>query len=188
MPEGAAQIALLSLAKSAAEDWAGDTSALQQALAEAFAVLRRPVYRYLLSSAGNRLDAEDLTQETFLHLVRSVRRGDTPDNLKAWLFQVAHNLLVDWQRGCNRTPRCEDVTEAQVIDAMQGTEEAVACRQRLEQFLVRLSPSERSCIELRLEGLRYREIAAALEIRVPTVQTMLARAARKLARQAHEQL
>ncbi|HWB95134.1 MAG TPA: sigma-70 family RNA polymerase sigma factor [Bryobacteraceae bacterium] len=186
MRPGASQIALSSLA-NAADERVGDRASLQQALLEAFAALRAPVYRYFLSSAGNRLDAEDLTQETFLHLVRAVRRGDTPDNLRAWLFHVAHNLLVDWQRGCRRTPLHEDVSEVEVIDAMQGTEEAVACRQRLEQFLACLTAAERRCMELRLEGLRYREIAAALEIRVPTVQTLLTRAARKLAKQTNEQ-
>lgn len=183
MRPAASQIALPSLANSAAEERAGHASTLQQALLEAFTALRRPVYRYLLSGIGNRLDAEDLTQETFLHLVRSVRRGDSPDNLKAWIFQIAHNLLVDWQRGCNRTPLHEDLAGVEVIDAGGGAEEAVACRQRLEQFLACLTAAERRCIELRLEGLRYREIAAALDIRVPTVQTLLSRAARKLARQ-----
>ncbi len=183
MSQDVSLAALISVSKIAEEERRTEAETLQQALGEAFAGLRDPVYRYLLSNAGNRLDAEDLTQETFLHLVRAVRRGDAPDNLKGWLFQVAHNLLIDWQRGCMRAPTRDDLAGADMIDAAQGTDEAMACRQRLEHFLARLSPGERRCIELRLEGLRYREIAGTLGIRVPTVQTLLARAVKKLAKQ-----
>ncbi|MCC6393264.1 MAG: sigma-70 family RNA polymerase sigma factor [Bryobacterales bacterium] len=186
MHEGAAEIPVLSLSQGRGES-ARDASTLSQTLVEVFSVLRSPIYRYLLSSVGNRPDAEDLTQEAFLRLVRVVRRGAIPDNPKAWLFEVAHNLLIDRQRGSSREPSREELAGAEAADGAQGTEDAVACRERLEQYFAGLSPSERRCMELRLEGLRYREIAEILQIRIPTVQTMLTRAAKKLSRQAHEQ-
>ncbi len=46
--------------------------------------------------------------------------------------------------------------------------------------LARLSAQERNCVQLRSHGLRYREIAEVLAIRVPTVQTLLGRAMRKI--------
>ena len=186
MSQDALRMAAISLPNVAAIERAQGSTALAQVLGEVFAALRLPIYRYLLSNAGNRLDAEDLTQETFLHLVRAVRRGEAPDNLRSWLFQVAHNLLVDFHRGSMRAPAREDPAWVDSIDAGQDVEQAAICRERLERFLACLSPSERRCIELRLEGLRYREIGSVLGIRVPTVQTFLARAAGKLARQNHE--
>jgi RNA polymerase sigma-70 factor (ECF subfamily) len=186
MERNASEPALLSLSVAAAQQDGMDSPGLQQAVLDVFATLRYPVYRYLLSCAGNRLDAEDLTQETFLRLVRAVRDGRTPDNLKSWLFQVAHNLMVDWRRECNRTPSRDDIAEVNLASGAQAADEAASARQRLDRFLACLSPRERNCIDLRLEGLRYREIAEVLNIRIPTVQTLLARAAKKLGKAHHD--
>jgi DNA-directed RNA polymerase specialized sigma24 family protein len=52
--------------------------------------------------------------------------------------------------------------------------------------LDRLSVQERLCFELRAEGLRYREIAEVLALRIPTVQTLLGRAVKKISGGCHE--
>jgi len=52
-------------------------------------------------------------------------------------------------------------------------------------LLKHLTLQERRCMELRAEGLRYREIAEVLSVRIPTVQTTLDRAIRKIMRQTH---
>lgn len=152
---------------------------------EVFEVLRDPVRRYLLMLLSNRELAEDLTQEAFFRLFQEISAGRRVDNIRPWLFRVAHNLAMDQQRspGCaaeslSALPEPCDTgpgaagAERRLLDAER--------RQRLRKALARLSPQERHCLELRAEGLRYREIAEALGVALPTVQTVLGRAIEKL--------
>ena len=62
-------------------------------------------------------------------------------------------------------------------------EARVLHRERMNLLGVSLSSRESQCMQLRAEGLRYREIAEILGVRVPTVQTLLARAVKKLMRE-----
>jgi RNA polymerase sigma-70 factor, ECF subfamily len=162
---------------------------LEQQVREAFADLREPVFRYLFSTLGNRADAEDITQETFTRLFYRVSEGDRIENFRAWVFRVAHNLAVDDRKSARHA-----VTDPLLADAgawrspEAGAEADMLERERIEQrrtwienALRRLSPKERQCLELRAEGLRYREIAEVLGIQVPTVQTFLTRAIAKMA-------
>lgn len=166
------------------------TQALQQAVREIFVEMRLPVYRYLLAVVGSPVDAEDLTQETFIRLFGELSRGATITNLRPWLLRVAHNLAVDLSRTPDRVRpigslRPEDDADRHV-DPAPHPEQQVLERERVERILVPLSPQERRCVELRGEGLCYREIAEVLGVRIPTVQTLLSRAIRKVMRGGHE--
>lgn len=143
-----------------------------------FQGLRAPVYRYLLGIVGNRTDAEDLTQETFIRLYNHLRAGQGVRNLRGFVFQIAHNLAVDFSRR-PENGRTED-GEYERVDPEPDAERAMLAKEKLERFLTSLSPQERRCVELRAEGLRYREIGEALGIRIPTVQTLLSRAVKKM--------
>lgn len=164
-----------------------ETSSVEEQLRDLFVVLREPVYRYLCGVLGNRAEAGDLTQEAFMRLHHGMRKGDVIENYRAWVFRVAHNLAVNscnhsrrnstdprWDGGSLRSP-CRNAEE----DILEREKHA----ERQAWFsaaLAKLSPQERQCLELRAEGLRYREIAGILGLRVPTVQTFLARAMNKM--------
>lgn len=153
-------------------------STLERTVKEVFQLLRTPVYRYLLGIVGNRTDAEDLAQETFVRLFNHLRAGHDVRNLRGFVFQIAHNLAVDF----NRRPengKTED-GDCERIDPEPDAERAVLAKEKLERFLISLSPQERRCVELRAEGLCYREIGEVLGIRIPTVQTLLNRAVKKI--------
>ncbi len=162
------------------------SQALQDAVREIFVEMRLPVYRYLLVVIGSPVDAEDLTQETFIRLFRELSRGTAITNLRSWLLRVAHNLAVDLNRTPDRTHSVGAVLrqegEEYELDPMPHPEQQILERERVEQVLALLSPRERRCVELRGDGLCYREIAEVLGIRVPTVQTLLSRAIRKVMR------
>lgn len=160
-------------------------SGVEQTVAELYELWRAPVYRYLIAVLGDAAVAEELTQEVFVRLFNHLKEGNSIRNARAWIFRVAHNLAGDqrdsrvsgytvWPAGCE-----------QGEDPASNAEEKVLAQERCRRVrsaLARLSPQERHCLELRAEGLRYREIAEALGIRVPTVQTFLARAVGKLKR------
>jgi RNA polymerase sigma-70 factor (ECF subfamily) len=70
------------------------------------------IYSYLHMSVGNRHDAEDLTTQTFLKMLESIKRfrwQSAP--FSAWLFRIAHNLAMDHFRASRRWQPEEEVPE-----------------------------------------------------------------------------
>src|SRR4029453_4565162 len=99
-------------------------------------------------------------------------------NPKAWLFRAVHNLAIDSVRGSRHTQSCEESEDSEnweaVADPAPLPEERLAQVEKQEKvraLLSGLSPQERRCMELRTEGLTYREIAEVLGVRITTVET-----------------
>ena len=149
-----------------------------------FEQLRLPVYRYLLGVLRSPAEAEEITQEAFVRLLEEVQAGRRVREVRTWIFRVARNLAMDLYR-----QPMKYVTERLADRAAGGRDpEQLAIEQermrRHEQALARLSSQEHQCLELRLEGLRYREIAAVLGISISSVATFLTRALTKLTERA----
>lgn len=171
----------------------GRANSLDEAVSAIFVAMRDSIYRYLLGSTDNPGEAEDMTQEVFLRLHAALDARLRIENLRAWLFRVAHNLAVDSQRRRERTGagfvQGGWAEGGEPADPAQSTEERLLADERtarIEAALCRLSPQERHCLELRAEGLRYREIAQILGVGISTVQTFLERAVRKLESSIHD--
>jgi RNA polymerase sigma-70 factor (ECF subfamily) len=155
-----------------------------------FDQLHTPVFRYLLRKTRDCGRAEDLTQETFLRLVRHLRENRVLDNPKAWLFTVANNLAIDASRSESHFKDLDEAHWKQIEDSNSGLqpdpEGAMLQRERVDRLhlaVLNLTPLQRECLHLRAEGLRYREIAALLEISSSTVMDAVRRATIKLARE-----
>lgn len=157
---------------------------------ELFLVFRMPLYRYLLGVTRLPDVAEDLTQDTFIRLSQELSKGRDIENHRAWLFRVAHNLAVDLRRKTRAALMFTDERRVELREDLKDPngdiEAGVLHRERMNLLGVSLSSRERQCMQLRTEGLRYREIADILGVRVPTVQTLLARAVKKLMREMDE--
>lgn len=135
------------------------------------------VYRLCFSFMKNRADTEDLVQETFLRLMQSGPRFESPAHEKAWLIVTASNLcknaLKHWSR---RSEALEDHPELRapgepVID---GALDAI----------LRLPPAYKTVVYLYYcEGYSTPEIAVMLRCPKATVQSRLFRA-RKLLKQS----
>ena len=153
-----------------------------------FEQFRTPLLRYAVSFGVPPPDAEEIVQEVFLSLFRHLRLGRSRRNLRGWIFRVAHNLTLK-RRHANRR-RFELVDSDAAIAAVQtdpspGPEEACASMQRQKRLLAvvkSLPDVEQSCLRMRAEGLRYREIAAILGISLGSVSAFLARSLAKLIR------
>src|SRR5437763_11008000 len=75
----------------------------RDALEELYLLHFDRIYSYLHMSVGNRHDAEDLTNQTFLRMLESIERfrwRQVP--FSAWLFRIAHNLAMDYFRAGRR--------------------------------------------------------------------------------------
>jgi RNA polymerase sigma-70 factor, ECF subfamily len=188
--------AILSLAFQAAQqfpilDFARrDTAGVREAVEHVFTVLSVPVFHYVISLVGNGSEAEDLTQEVFLRLCAELHDGRRIENVRAWCFKVAHNLAVSMGR--RKQTAGEHLLEASAAGepstGANGIEETLVRREQSERVAAAmgtLTPLERQSLYLRTEGLLYREIADILNLRVPTVQTLLSRAMKKIVKEIH---
>ncbi len=153
---------------------------LEQRVARLFELLRNPVYYYLLAALNDAAEAEDITQETFLRLYAQLHRGRAVENVRLYVFRVAHNLAFD-ERRRGQSLTWLDAPSSEQLRALLSegglNPEQQALRQekyeRLQAGLRRLSPQERQCLLLRFEGLPYREIGDVLGIGVSTAADCL---------------
>ena len=152
----------------------------------------RRIYNLAYRFTGNRAAAEDLTQEVFLRLYRTLEQYDPREgDLSSWLMRVARNLIIDDYRRRARTPaqNGEDLAEHEYhlrADEREDPHALIERRELSEQIhaaLAKLSPELRACVILRdLEGLSYQEIAEALQIPEGTVKSRINRGRLELAR------
>jgi RNA polymerase sigma-70 factor (ECF subfamily) len=146
--------------------------------------LRKPLLRYLVCLGLSSDEAQDVVQDAFLALHRHLSSGGSQENIRGWLFRVAHNQARNRQNRYDRNFSAPIDPEA---DAMRddATPEREALKKekfrRLARELRLLSPVERECLLLRANGLRYREIGEVLGIPTSTVGDTVERAVKKLA-------
>jgi len=171
---------------------AGTTSAkpseIEREVVDLFEQFRDPLLRYAYSFGISMHDSEEVVQEVFLSLFRHLQLGRSRINLRGWIFRVAHNLALK-QRTANhrvrdRTESCETVAE-QLCDSLPNPEEHHSSLQRQRRLLAvvdALPLTDRSCLRLRAEGLRYREISSVLGISLGAVSLSLTRSLARLIR------
>ena len=145
------------------------------------------VFGYFAYRVERRVDAEDLTQQTFERAVRAWGRYDpAKGSVATWLLAIAHNLLVDHHRRGPPTPPLpisdDGVEESQLPRAPGPEEEAgLGLDPALAAALARLGERDRQVIALRFGGdLKGPEIAAVLDLSLANVQQILSRSLRQL--------
>jgi RNA polymerase sigma-70 factor (ECF subfamily) len=152
----------------------------------------RRVYNLCYRFTGNSASAEDLSQEVFLRVYRTLASYQAAYGaFPTWLTSVTRNLLVDHYR---RTRR-DRITDS-IDDAMPQLEEkhspermpdrlaqAAELSVQLQRGLARLSPELREAVILRdLQGLEYSEIRVVLQVPEGTVKSRINRGRIELAR------
>ena len=154
-------------------------TALQEQVSRLFEEARDDVYRYLLTLGLYPPQAQEATQEVFLRLYATLRKGEDIQNPRGWIFRVAHNLgLKIRTRQHSEEPFNPEIGEAAAAQC-ETPESELLDRERMVRFhsaVNGLSEQQRRCLFLRMEGLRYPEIAAALGISASAVGEFLRRA------------
>jgi RNA polymerase sigma-70 factor (ECF subfamily) len=161
---------------------------VEREVVDLFGQFRAPLLRYVISLGISVHDGEEIIQEVFLALFRHLKLGKSQRNLRGWVFRVAHNLALK-QRQANRkaqeTLHPDEAVVYQHPDATPNPEEQAASSQgleRLQAVLRALPEQDRCCLNLRAEGLRYREIAAALGMSLGSVSMALTRSLARMER------
>ncbi|ANI41368.1 RNA polymerase sigma factor SigE [Mycolicibacterium vaccae] len=137
------------------------------------------VYRLAYRLSGNQHDAEDLTQETFIRVFRSVQNYQ-PGTFEGWLHRITTNLFLDMVRRRGRI-RMEALPEDyDRVPADEPNPEQIYHDSRLgpdlQAALDSLAPEFRAAVVLcDIEGLSYEEIGATLGVKLGTVRSRIHR-------------
>lgn len=152
----------------------------------------RRVYGLCYRFTGNRPSAEDLSQDVFLRVYRTLGSyQSTQGAFSTWLTSVSRNLLIDHYRRMRRDRLTDSIEDAMPqVEAKHSparTPEALAqaseLSAQLQQGLGRLSPELREAVILRdLQGLEYNEIQVVLRVPEGTVKSRINRGRIELAR------
>jgi RNA polymerase sigma-70 factor (ECF subfamily) len=154
-----------------------------------FLELNTPVYRYLSYACRHQGDAEEITQEVFLRLYRVLEANEQIENVRHWVFRVAHNLMIDRAKRLRRqAPRecelCEEISDA-VRDSLPTPEETLLTATReaaVRMAMSELTPLQQRCVQLRADGLTLREIAQLLDMDARRVAEAIQRAVKNIQR------
>jgi RNA polymerase sigma-70 factor, ECF subfamily len=165
---------------------AGGDAAAFQALVERH---RSMVYRVAWQFAGNHHDAEDITQEVFLKVYRSLDRFRQDAQLSSWLYRIVMNACIDHRRRhspAGLAPFGEDAEQKMLNtpEATPGPEERAYAGELgalLESAIAALPKGQRIVFVLRhRQGLKLCEIADALGLAEGTVKRQLHAAVQRL--------
>lgn len=138
--------------------------------------------RYARALLGSRELADDLVQDT---LVRALKSWPTPapDNPRAWLFTVLHNLHANWARSKSRERRAYSAVGLEPQRSASGGQLEHLALKDLSAGLAELPSDQRDVLlMIALEGFAYAETAEILGLPLGTVMSRLSRARERLRR------
>jgi len=146
------------------------------------------VYRYAYAVLGNRADAEDVTQTTFLNAYRSLEQGVRPRKPANWLLTIASNAIKQRFRQEHGRPRHVELDERLAGPSDEDDDDGPTVGELLAA-LSKIPPQQRQAIVLReFEGRSYSEIAEILGVTTSALETLLFRARRSLAEELEHRL
>ncbi len=161
----------------------GDPEALETLVTRAYPVVRR----WALVRTGDPTEADDLTQDVLVQVIRKLDAYDGHARFTTWLYTVTRNAAADRFRRRKRRRRLEDDprTPAQILPEAPAPPDALAHRGEVaavvRTFFRELPPRQREVFDLAdLQGLPSTEIAARLGIEPVSVRAHLFKARRAL--------
>jgi RNA polymerase sigma-70 factor, ECF subfamily len=147
------------------------------------------LYSYALALSRNRVDAEDLVQETYVRAIPAVQRLRKESNVKSWMFTILRNIWLNQLRQpriavqMSGTDIDQGLPEFRVPSAKDPHSLLLTSldQDQVRQAISRLPVDSREIILLReFEDLSYQEIAGVLKCPIGTVMSRLGRARSKL--------
>ena len=170
----------------------GDLSAFQ-GLVDQF---KKKVYFLAYDIVGDHHEAEDVSQEVFIKVYRSLGSFRRDAKMSSWIYQIAVNSAIDLLRKRKAKPsvNLEEFDHIELQDAPRGaataavdpesSAEAALLQGRIEKALHSLTPRERVVFAMRhYNDFKINEIADVLEVSSGTVKSLLFRALQKLRRE-----
>ena len=151
-------------------------------MSELFERYNVKLYNYFLKLTRNRLISQDLTQNLFYRMIRYKNSYKNEYSVKAWIYQMARNLHIDY---CKEEKRSEalflntDTYPIDISDEIDGFPEDDY--EKLERSFAALNNEQRELIILsRYQGLKYEEISHIVNQSVPAIKVAIHRAIKQL--------
>jgi RNA polymerase sigma-70 factor (ECF subfamily) len=152
---------------------------------------RRKVFNIAYKFVGRHDQAEDLTQDIFLKLYKSLDTFDRRANFQTWLISVSRNLCIDHYRSVRKEretiSRDVDPSDLATVAPDPAADSRLEHRDRVRLLRIaldRLAPTLRTAVMLRdIQELTYQEIADRLQLPEGTVKSRINRGRTELARQ-----
>lgn len=139
------------------------------------------VYNVALRVINNRLDAEEVTQDVFMKIYRNLPQFRFRAQFKTWVYRITVNTALNMRRSRPKETADYDWVVNTASTNPSSAIESHGFKQRVQKLLETLPIEQRVCIVLRdLEGLSYKEISKALNIKLNTVRSRLRRARESL--------
>jgi RNA polymerase sigma-70 factor (ECF subfamily) len=155
----------------------------RQDLVEIYEKYNPRIYKYALRLLGDAQLAEDCASETFSRFLKTLQKGVGPrDNMKAYLYRIAHNWIMDYYR--HRVPEDPNIEIGELKSNSGNPEKAVhrkAEQQKVRQALLKLPEDQLQVIMLRFyDDLSHEETASALGKSVEASRALQYRAVKSL--------
>jgi RNA polymerase sigma-70 factor, ECF subfamily len=170
---------------------------------DAFRVLverhSRSIFRVAYRMTGNRQDAEEIVQETFLRAYKSLARFELRSNLSTWLYRIAVNRALDFLASKQTQMQSKDsyqiadhidpgqVHQVQLPAPGPGPDRlllSLEVKTRIAQALGLLTPAERVAFTMRhMDGQSIEDISKALNLKTSAAKNAVFRAVQKLRQQ-----
>ncbi|MFO7694413.1 MAG: sigma-70 family RNA polymerase sigma factor [Vicinamibacterales bacterium] len=165
----------------------GDEQAWEQIVRQYW----RRVFNVAYKFVGRHDEAEDLTQDVFLKVFKSLATFDRRANFQTWLVSVSRNLCIDHYRSVrkeretiNRDVNADDLSPQSVETSAHVILERLDLAQELRRALQQLPETLRTAVVMRdIQELSYQEIADRLHLPEGTVKSRINRGRHELARQ-----
>jgi RNA polymerase sigma-70 factor, ECF subfamily len=158
------------------------------AFAQVYDRYERQVFRYAYHILGNRDDADDIKQETFVKAYQAIRSFRSESSLQTWLLKICGNLCRDKIKSWDRRKVTYDSTMREDEMGVSNPDEspqAIVERKELENTIARAlkgmpAPQREIIVLHEIEGLSYEEIAAVLGCTRTSIKLRLHRARKSL--------
>jgi RNA polymerase sigma-70 factor (ECF subfamily) len=156
-----------------------------EALSELYDRYAPRMYAYIYRRVSDAALAEDMTSELFLRVLRAIRNEHVwRDSFTAWLYRIAHNLVIDVYR--RRPPPSiplDDMPSLSAEDDPADQVDEATGRERLQAAIHHLTPDQQQVLALRYgEGLTARETASIVHKTTGAVEALQRRALAALRR------
>ena len=144
---------------------------MEEQVLELYDKFRPRLLRYIRSMYLNIEQAEEMIQEAFTRLATELTQGHDIDNVQGWIVRVVHNLAVDKikekERYSDHFCTISLVHIATCIDPSKSPEDEYLRNEKVRQVemaLLTLNLQQRQCYNMRVQGLRYKDIGLALGV------------------------
>lgn len=133
------------------------------------------LFGFALNALGDRAEAEDCVQETFIRAWRSRERYDgSRGSVRTWLFAITRNLVIDALRSRSRRPAPADPEKIEWASEPVTEDAPILERLALYEALVTLTAEHREVIvAVQLDGMSYQELSERTGVPVATLRTRM---------------